>query len=333
MPAVQSPAKVLVTGANGFLALHIVTQLLAQDYSVRGTVRTASKGEWLKNHFSKFADRFEYIVVSDITKEGAFDEAIQGADAVLHTAAPFPDGFAGTYESIYVPSVHGAQSIFKSLLGSTTVKRVVFTSSFVAMMEPHDPGYTWSETDWNDNASKLVKGSPHELSGYMLYLAAKTDAERVAWDFYHNHQKEVQWDLVTLMMPYIFGPALQEESNFSTNVIYRKAFEERPKDQVGKHAGLWSDVRDVSRAHVLSLQKQQAGGERIFIAGGAFVWQDVYKALQTLNNPEIPRPVEDSDVYDIADTAKAARILGLDYHTFGESVRDTLEAMQERRVQ
>lgn len=37
MPGVPAPAKVLVTGASGFLATHVVTQLLKDGYTVVGT--------------------------------------------------------------------------------------------------------------------------------------------------------------------------------------------------------------------------------------------------------------------------------------------------------
>lgn len=37
MPAVAAPAKVLVTGASGFLATHVVKTLLDEGYSVVGT--------------------------------------------------------------------------------------------------------------------------------------------------------------------------------------------------------------------------------------------------------------------------------------------------------
>ncbi|KZO94396.1 NAD(P)-binding protein [Calocera viscosa TUFC12733] len=311
MPSVLPPSKVLVTGANGFLALHIVKQLLEQGYSVRGTVRSASKGEWIKIKFSSFGTKFDYSIVEDITKEGAFDDAIKGVDAVLHTASPVPDNFVGTYETIYVPAVNGTRNLLNSLQSSQTVQRVVYTSSFVAMMKPHAPGWTYSEADWNDNASKLVNERPHKLPGIMLYLAAKTDAERAAWKFYQEHKDNLKWELVTLTPPYIFGPILQNTPNGSANTIWRKAFTQKPADQVGQHAGFWIDVRDC-----------------------AFKWQDVYDELQSLNIPEIPNDrVEDGDVKDVPNTSKATRILGLTYRSLGESVRDTITALLERETQ
>jgi nucleoside-diphosphate-sugar epimerase len=38
--------------------------------------------------------------------------------------------------------------------------------------------------------------------------------------------------------------------------------------------GAWIDVRDLAIAHRLALEKAEAGGERIIVSAGSFVWQD-----------------------------------------------------------
>lgn len=69
MPAVQSgDTKVLVTGANGFVAIWIVRTLLEKGYSVRGAVRSTEKGLHLVESFKKYGDKFELTIVPDITK-------------------------------------------------------------------------------------------------------------------------------------------------------------------------------------------------------------------------------------------------------------------------
>lgn len=100
MVATPSPAKVLVTGANGYLATWVVKKYLEAGYSVRGTVRSLSKSAFLNDKFAHYGERFELVVVEDITKDGAFDEAVKGVDAIAHTASPFhfkatnPDGMS-----------------------------------------------------------------------------------------------------------------------------------------------------------------------------------------------------------------------------------------------
>ena len=68
MPTVQPGSKVLVSGANGYIAIWVVRALLEQGYAVRGAVRSEAKGEHLKKSFEKYGDKFEIVVVDDITK-------------------------------------------------------------------------------------------------------------------------------------------------------------------------------------------------------------------------------------------------------------------------
>lgn len=91
MPAIAPNSTVLVTGANGFLALWIVKTLLERGYTVRAAVRQG-RAETLKQLFSSYGDKLEIVYVNDIekvricgyvsafltssiTQAGAFDEA------------------------------------------------------------------------------------------------------------------------------------------------------------------------------------------------------------------------------------------------------------------
>ena len=67
MPIIAQGDKVLVTGANGFLAVHVVDILLKKGYAVRGVVRSLEKADHIKQLFAKYGDRFELVVVEDIT--------------------------------------------------------------------------------------------------------------------------------------------------------------------------------------------------------------------------------------------------------------------------
>lgn len=71
MTVVSSPSKILVTGANGYVAAWLVRLLLEQGYTVRGTVRSADKAKHLVEYFEKRgfgSDKFEVVIVDDITK-------------------------------------------------------------------------------------------------------------------------------------------------------------------------------------------------------------------------------------------------------------------------
>ena len=66
MPAISS-GKVLVTGANGYIAAWVVQDLLEHGFSVRGSVRSNSKATYLRDHFSTYGDKFEVTIVKDMT--------------------------------------------------------------------------------------------------------------------------------------------------------------------------------------------------------------------------------------------------------------------------
>lgn len=60
--------RVLVTGANGYIAMWIIQILLDQGYSVRGAIRSEEKGRHAKEYFAKYGDRVDWAIVPDITK-------------------------------------------------------------------------------------------------------------------------------------------------------------------------------------------------------------------------------------------------------------------------
>ena len=72
MPSVKKGSKVLVSGANGYIAMWVVRTLLERGFAVRGTVRTEDKGKSMIEYFKSlgYGDKFEVVVVDDIVKVG-----------------------------------------------------------------------------------------------------------------------------------------------------------------------------------------------------------------------------------------------------------------------
>lgn len=228
MPAVGPNSLVLVTGASGFVAVHIVHQLLERGHSVRGTVRSSEKGDYLKKLFSRHGDKFQYVIAEDVEKAGVFDEAVKGVDGVLHTASPFHfDAENEALDKLVHPAVKGTKNVLSSIIKEKSIKRVVVTSSFAAILDRNADGHTngtkvyteenWNETDSRESGEKGNHQSP--MDGYRavsldpcsslrfdadfmaLLLQSKTLAERAAWKFQEAHQPP--WDLATVNPPLI----------------------------------------------------------------------------------------------------------------------------------
>ena len=67
MPAVTS-GKIVVTGANGYIAAWCTKTLLLQGYTVLGVVRSETAASTVKQLFSDFGARFEACIVPDYGK-------------------------------------------------------------------------------------------------------------------------------------------------------------------------------------------------------------------------------------------------------------------------
>jgi nucleoside-diphosphate-sugar epimerase len=65
-----TPSKVLVTGANGYIAMWVIDMLLNRGFTVRGSVRSAGKAHDLRKAFRDFVHdgKLEFVTVDDITK-------------------------------------------------------------------------------------------------------------------------------------------------------------------------------------------------------------------------------------------------------------------------
>ncbi|KAG8720487.1 methylglyoxal reductase (NADPH-dependent) gre2 [Ceratobasidium sp. 395] len=213
MPSIKAPATVLVTGASGFIAVWICQTLLDAGYTVRGTVRSTSKGDYLSNLFKLYGDRFQYVIVGDMTEDGAFDEAVQGIDAVVHTAAPC------TFEAddpkvLIEPSVKGTVGALKSIERfGHQVRRVIYTSSAATIVDPTKPsGTVYTDDDWNTYSVNRVEVEGKE-AGNDIYRASKILAEKAAWT---ECEKQGKWDLATIHPCITLGPILHEVASPSS---------------------------------------------------------------------------------------------------------------------
>ncbi|KAI0272957.1 hypothetical protein BGY98DRAFT_936540 [Russula aff. rugulosa BPL654] len=310
MVAISSPAKVLVTGANGYLATWVVKKYLDAGYSVRGTVRSLSKSAFLNDKFARYGDRFELVVVEDITKDGAFDEAVKGVDAIAHTASPFHYK-ATEPDDLIIPAVRGTTSILNSALKhGSALKRLILTSSLAAVREVTTVPRTFSESNWNEAAVESVKTRGSAAGPVTIYLASKTLAEKAAWEFVATHESEISWDLVPSLTP---APTL-DDINTSLREIYDTLTGARTGAQL-RDQGTWVHVEVAAEAHVRATHAVAAGGHRIIVRSGPFFFQNLLDVAAELGIPNVPRgepgSTEGVSIIINIETKKAEELLGL----------------------
>ncbi|SJX66594.1 related to GRE2-methylglyoxal reductase (NADPH-dependent) [Sporisorium reilianum f. sp. reilianum] len=344
MPAIDPKSHVLVTGGSGFIAIWCVYQLLERGHKVRATVRSADKGKYLQDVFKKYGDNLEYTIAEDLEKEGAFDDAVKGVDAVLHTASPFHFNIQGDPKRTLInPAVNGTRNVLSSIhKHGSNVRRVVITSSFAAILDTARQGpNVYTEKDWNISSVENVdkKGKDQEASD--AYRASKTLAERAAWQFVE--ETKPSWDLVTINPPLVFGPILHQVSspeklNTSVGFVWGLLHGSKKEEDLLAPASNCVDVRDVAYAHVEALVRPEAGGNRFATSLGPFVYQDVVDVVHSDSSvpadwkKQVPtgKPGQGKSVkQNELDGSKATRALGLEYIQLKQVVQDMVASLAD----
>ncbi|KAH8885261.1 NAD(P)-binding protein [Thozetella sp. PMI_491] len=328
-------SRVLVTGGSGFIAAHILKVLLERGHSVVTTVRSEAKGTKILTSLGVLRERLRFVVVDDIAREGAFNDAVQSdppLEYVIHTASPFPDHFTDPVNDLLDPAIKGTRGILQAIQTyAPGVKRVVVTSSFAAIVNPTSPPSVYDESSWNP---VTWEGAVNDRS--LTYRGSKTFAEKAAWEFIEKEKPN--FGLVTMNPPLVYGPiahAVESLDRLNTSnqrirdfMRWNSANNELPPTGTF----LFTDVRDLAFAHVRAIEVPEAEGKRFFITAGHCSNKKIVDAIRDRHpelEPVLPKnPVDDfpADVYGY-DNSRAREILGVDFRSLQECIGDTASSL------
>lgn len=191
---------VLVTGASGYIATHVVQQLLEAGYKVKGTVRSLENEEKVKPLTELAGENGTLdLVEADLLKEEGWLDAVKGCSYVLHIASPFPLDQPRNEDDVVKPAVDGTMNVLKACHEAKCVKRVVLTSSNAAVFgnSKNKTGTTVTEEDWTD-LTKHVEP----------YQKSKTQAEKAAWEYVEGLPEDERFELAAVNPCFVMGPAL-----------------------------------------------------------------------------------------------------------------------------
>ncbi|ODV81309.1 NAD(P)-binding protein [Suhomyces tanzawaensis NRRL Y-17324] len=330
-------STVFVSGATGYIAQHLVQQLLDKNYTVIGSVRSEAKGENLKAHFPK---NFEYVVVPDMGKEGAFDAALQKypeISAFLHTASPYNFSDEDVENNLLKPALEGTRNALASAKAyGKNVKRFIVTSSYAAHSWTHLVDKTIpedirvTEESWTEISWEQAKAN-----GLVAYIASKAIAEKEVWRF--QKEENPSFDIAAVNPTYVFGPHLFDSEvkaplNESTEAV-NSFLKLKSEDDIFQYKGLFIDVRDVATAHVVALEKPEASNQRIILSAGPFSQQvilnEVHESFPELKHLPKGDPASTPKtlvrvMHGDLDDSKSREILGFEFIPFDKCINDSI---------
>lgn len=247
--------KVLVTGVSGYVGQHCAAELLKKGYAVRGSLRSISKSNEVVNGIKKEIDprgNLEFCELNLLKDEG-WDKAMEGCDFVLHIASPFVVKEPKDENELIKPAVDGTLRALKAAK-KAGVKRVVITSSIVAMFGGAKGSVKVNKDSWTDVHAKNVTA----------YLKSKALAEKSAWDFINNQDTPEKLELVVINPGPIYGPTLTGNLAGEAMDLFKKLIMGK-MPMLPQAFSVMSDVRDVAAIHVQSLENKEANGKRFIV--------------------------------------------------------------------
>jgi len=318
----NTKTTVLVTGGTGFLASHIILQLLENGYKVKTTLRSLQRKIEIINMLEAggITDLNNLsFVETDLTKDNNWDKALQGCDYVQHVASPFPAQEPKDENELIIPARDGALRVLKAARDAK-VKRVVLTSSFAAIGYSIDPiDHIFTENDWTDPDSHIPP-----------YIKSKTIAEKAAWEFVQNEGGAMEMAAINPVA--IFGPVLGKDYSASIgyiDAILKGIIKETPPIAFGV-----VDVRDVASIHISAMINPLANGERFLATTeGTVSFYDIAELIKK-ERPELAENIADLQpinftLYSQLSNLKARTVLNWLPRSKEEAILASVDSLQK----
>lgn len=252
----MSSELILVTGAGGFIGMHVIDKFIKEGYRVRGTVRNLNdSGKIAPLRKIASEDKLELVEIDLLDDAAKWQAVLKGVSIVIHVASPFPIA-QPTDESVLIkPAVEGTLKVLNAAF-EEKVKRVVLTSSLITVIGYTHEERSYSEADWAD------------LETCQPYGKSKTLAEKAAWDFVDTKKKanEQCFELVVINPSFVLGPTLHTDAaNLGTSEKFMVGFLSGKYEKIPNLWHCMCDVRDVALAHFKGAFSPDAVGHRHII--------------------------------------------------------------------
>ena len=268
----MNKSLVLVTGGNGFLASHIIKQLLTAGYPVRATLRSLDKAAGVKQTLAGTPnlDRLTFVAL-DLTQDQGWAEAMRDVTYVMSVAAPVFVNQGQASDEVTSAAKVGTIRVLKAATAAG-VKRVVMTANLGAVgFSRLDHDHPVTEVDW----------TREDQPGLSLYEKSKLVAEEAGWAYCKAHADSPEF--TTVNAGAMLGPSLNGHVTGSYNLVSRiLTGQMMPNLKVNV-----IDVRDVADLEVRAMTAPAAANQRFLAVAATPISMRDLKTLIQEQRPQL----------------------------------------------
>jgi len=252
---------ILLTGATGYLGSAIARELIARARPFRVLVRDPKRLQ-----LDAAAGCWE-VAQGDLRDREALRSALEGVDAVIHTAA-LVKMWVRDRRDFWRVNVEGLQNLLQAA-EQAGVQRVVYTSSFIALGPSADV-----------NASEGLRHAGSFSDAY-----EETKARALEW---LREEGLRRFPVIVTLPGVIYGPGPKTEGNLVGGMVDQYLAGKFP-GLLGSGEQRWSFsfVTDVVSAHLTALDKGKPGEEYI-LGGDNRSLNDFFRALADFTHVRHP---------------------------------------------
>jgi nucleoside-diphosphate-sugar epimerase len=251
-----------ITGVTGFVGFRTMVTALKEGYKVRGSIRKESQIAQIKaaKSVQPYLNNLEFAIVPDLHAEGALDKVLDGVKYLLLIASPLAYASDDYEREVLEPVLHGTLSMLESAKKVSSIRRLVITSSVVAIITFPELVVT-DERIIHDTDTTPDRHGPFPFGEWEAYSASKGNALNATRKFMETQNPH--FDIIHIMPGFIIG---RNELWTHRSQVIGSTNENAVKAALGGEfpfpmAGTSVDVDDVALMHVKALNSEVAGNQ------------------------------------------------------------------------
>lgn len=251
--------QIFITGGTGFIGSHTINLLSRTNHQLRILVRKTS-------NTSSFKNLNVNLIEGDLLDRQSLLKGMKDCDSVIDIAGLY--SFWEKDKNIYSKiNIEGTRNVMECAL-EAGIKKVVHVSTVGVFGKPAD--FPFNEK------------SQFGPVRYSEYFRTKFEGDQIAWDLYKNKNLP----LVVIYPVCVIGAGDTKASGeYIKNLVNRKL----PGTVFRKRTFTFVAVKDVARAIISALEKENNIGEKYLIGNYRYTWKEINRLISEISGVRLPK--------------------------------------------